>query len=61
MKRYEVHLKYGNQGQSKNNGQTVFVEAESDSTAIQIAINKLRNSNSAYRDKEIVADKVKVR
>lgn len=59
MSRFEVLLKYGDPGKSKNNSQTVVVEADSESVAMRLAVNKLKNSNAAYRDKEIEPAKVK--
>lgn len=59
MSRYEVLLKYGDPGKTKNNSQAVVVEADSESVAMQLAVNKLRNSNAAYRAKEIDPVKIK--
>jgi hypothetical protein len=59
MPKYQVSIKYGNPGQHKGNTQVITVEAESDSTAMTLATNKLKNSNSAYRDKEFEVVKVK--
>lgn len=58
MSKFNVTLKYGNPGEYKHNSQVVSVEADSEAVAIQLAINKLRNSNSVYRDKEIDAVKI---
>lgn len=59
MPKYQVSIKYGNPGQNKSSTQMVTVEAESDLTAMTLATNKLKNSNSAYRDKEFEVVKVK--
>jgi hypothetical protein len=59
MPKYQVSIKYGNPGQHKGSTQVITVEAESDSTAMTLATNKLKNSNSAYRDKEFEVVKVK--
>jgi len=53
MTKYVVKLKYGNPGEYKNTSQSVTVEADSESTAMQLAINKFKNSNSTYKNKEV--------
>ncbi len=58
MNKYRVTIKYGDPGKSKLSSQTITVEAESDSTAMRLAEAKFKNSNSAYRNKEV--DVVKV-
>ena len=55
MATYRVKVVYGNPGQNKNSSQQITVEAESDSVAIELAINKFKNSNSTYRNKEVDA------
>ncbi|SOE35285.1 hypothetical protein [Delftia acidovorans] len=61
MNKYEVKVAYGDPGKSKNSSQTILVEAESDSTAMRLAESKFKNSNSAYRNKEVEAVSVKKR
>lgn len=58
MNKYRVTLKYGDPGKYKNSSQSITVEAESDSTAMKLAENKFKNSNSTYKNKEV--DIVKV-
>ena len=58
MAKYRVTVKYGNPGEYKHNSQTFSVEAGSESTAMQLAVSKFKNSNSAYTNKEV--DVVKV-
>lgn len=58
MSKYRVTIKHGDPGKSKLSSQTITVEAESDSTAMRLAEAKFKNSNSAYRNKEV--DVVKV-
>lgn len=55
MATYRVKIAYGNPGQHKSNHQQITVEAESDAVAMELAINKFKNSNSAYRNKEVDA------
>ena len=58
MAKFRVTLKYGDPGKYKHNSQTVTVEAGSESTAMTLAINKFKNSNSTYKNKEV--DVVKI-
>lgn len=53
MARYRVRIKYGNPGEYKHNSQTVDVDAGNDSTAAQLAVSKFKNSNSAYKGKDV--------
>jgi hypothetical protein len=59
MAKYRVKIKYGNPGESKNNTQTVDVEAGSESAAMQLAINKFKNSNSTYANKDVDVVEIK--
>ena len=52
MKKYSVTVKYGDPGRPKTNSQVVSVEAESDASAMRLAVAKLINSNAFYADKE---------
>ncbi|UCV03869.1 hypothetical protein [Dechloromonas denitrificans] len=58
MTKYRVTIKYGNPGEYKNASQYITVEAESESTAMQLAVNKFKSSNAAYRNKEAEAVKI---
>ncbi|MDY0134078.1 MAG: hypothetical protein RBS14_00105 [Atribacterota bacterium] len=58
MAKYRVKIKYGNPGEHKLSSQSVTVEAGSESTAMQLAISKFKNSNAAYRNKEVEVDKI---
>jgi len=58
MNKYRVTVKYGKPGQPKYSSQRITVEAESDYTAMELAINKFKNSNLAYREMEAEATKV---
>ena len=58
MNKYDVFVKYGLPGKGKTMGQTVRVEAESDSSAIRLAEAKLKN-NSSYSKYEVSAERVK--
>ena len=53
MTKYRVTLKYGNPGEYKHSSQTVTVEANSDTVAKELAVNKFKNSNAAYKNKEV--------
>lgn len=59
MAKYQVKIKYGDPGKYKNTTQTVVVEAESESTAMKLAINKFKNSNSTYANKEVDVVEIK--
>ena len=59
MNKYRVSVKYSRPGSTSSSTQDVVVEAESDQSAMQLAVNKLKTSNSAYRDVNAVAIKVK--
>ena len=59
MAKYRVKIKYGNPGEYKHNSQTVDVEAGSESTAMQLAVNKFKNSNSAYKNKDVDVVEIK--
>ena len=61
MAKYRVKIKYGNPGEYKHNSQTIDVEVEagSESTAMQLAVNKFRNSNSAYKNKDVDVVEIK--
>lgn len=61
MNKYDVKIAYGDPGKSKNNNTTILVEAESDATAMRLAVSKFKNSNAAYRNKEVEAISVKKR
>lgn len=58
MTKYRVTIKYGNPGEHKSASQYITVEAESESTAMQLAVNKFKSSNAAYRNKEAEAVKI---
>ena len=58
MAKYSVTLKYGNPGEYKHSSQTVTVEANSESVAMELAINKFKNSNAAYKNKEVEVVKI---
>jgi len=60
MTKYVVKLKYGNPGECKNNSQSVTVQSDSESTAMQLAINKFKNSNSTYKNKEVYVVDIKI-
>lgn len=53
MAKYRVKIKYGNPGEYKHNSQTVDVDAGSESTAMQLAVSKFKNSNSTYKNKDV--------
>jgi hypothetical protein len=53
MAKYKVTLKYGEPGEYKHSSQTVTVEASSESVAMELAVNKFKNSNAAYKNKEV--------
>jgi len=53
MAKYEVKLKYGNPGKDKHDSQTVTVEANSESVAMELAVSKFKNSNAIYKNKEV--------
>ena len=59
MLKYQVTVKYGNPGEFKHNSQLITVEAETEESAMELAVNKLLNSNPTYKDKEAVALKPK--
>lgn len=59
MKKYRVTVKYGKPGEYKHNSQDITIEAGSESTAMELAINKFKASNSAYRNMEAIAVKTK--
>jgi hypothetical protein len=59
MAKYRVTIKYGDPGDYKHNSQDITVEAGSESVVMQSAANKFRNSNSAYRNKEVGVVKIK--
>lgn len=58
MAKYRVTVKYGNPGEYKHSSQTVTVEAVSESTALQLAVSKFKNSNSVYKNKEVEVVKI---
>lgn len=58
MAKFRVTLKYGDPGKHKHNSQSVTVEAGSEAVAMQLAINKFKNSNAAYENKEIEVTKI---
>lgn len=53
MAKYRVTVKYGNPGAYKNSTQSITVEAGSESVAMELAVNKFKNSNAAYQNKEV--------
>jgi len=53
MTKYRVKIKYGNPGEYKHNSQTFVVRAESESAAGQLAINNFKNSDPAYKNKDV--------
>lgn len=59
MAKFRVTVKYGDPGKTKNASQEISVEAGSEAVAVQLAPNVFRNSNSAYRNKEVDVVKVK--
>lgn len=59
MAKYMVTIKYGNPGESKNTSQIITIEAGSESAAMQLAVNKFKSSNAAYKNKEAEAVKIK--
>ena len=61
MNKYRVTIKYGDPGKYKHSSTTVDVEAESDSTAMRLAESKFKNSNGAYKNKEVDIVKVEKR
>lgn len=58
MAKYAVFIKYGQPGKPKSSGQTVYVEAESESTAMKLAVTKFKNSNASYAKVDAVAERV---
>jgi hypothetical protein len=58
MKKYRVTVKYGKPGEFKHSTQQITVEAESDSSAMQLAVSKFKNSNPAYRNMDAEAVQV---
>jgi hypothetical protein len=60
MKKYRVKIVYGDPGKHKSNYKYIEVQAESDATAITLAIAKFKNSNSAYLNKEAEAVEVRL-
>lgn len=61
MAKFRVKLKYGDPGKYKHDSQTIDVEADSEHSAEQVAVNKFKNSNSTYRNKEVEVIDVKPR
>lgn len=59
MAKFRVTVKYGNPGEYKNTSQDVTVEAGSESVAMELAVNKFKNSNAAYRNKEVDVVRIK--
>lgn len=59
MPKFRVTVKYGDPGKPKNTSQDIMVEAGSETVAMQLAANKFRNSNAAYRDKEVDVVRIK--
>jgi hypothetical protein len=59
MAKFRVTVKYGDPGKSKLSSQDVTVEAGSESVAMQLAVNQLKNSNSFYRNKEMDVVRIK--
>jgi len=53
MNKYTVKIKYGKINKPKTQTQTIEVEAESDMMASMLAINKFKNSNSAYQNMDV--------
>ena len=59
MARFRVTVKYGDPGKPKTSTRDITVDAGSESVAMQLAVNQLRNSGSSYRDKEVDVVKIK--
>ncbi len=59
MTKFKVKVKHGDPGKPKNSSQNIDVEAESESIAKELAINKFKNSNSAYKNKEVDVVEIK--
>lgn len=58
MAKYRVRVKHGKNG-AMNSVATVDVEASSESVAMELAVNKFKTSNAAYRDHDAVPVEVK--
>ncbi len=59
MANYRVKIKYGDPDKYKHNSQSITVDAENETTAMQLAINKFKNSNSTYKNKEVDVVEIK--
>lgn len=59
MRDYRVKIKYGNPGEYKHNSQDVTVKAVDETAAAQLAINKFKSSNAAYKNKDVDVVQVK--
>lgn len=59
MNKYKVKLKYGNHGEFKHNSCSENVEAEDESIAAMLAVNKFKNSNAAYKNKDVDVCEIK--
>ncbi|WP_256077719.1 hypothetical protein [Massilia sp. YIM B04103] len=53
MAKFRVTIKHGDPGKYKNSSQDITVEASSEAVALELAPNKFRSSNPAYRNKEV--------
>lgn len=59
MKKYRVTVKYGDPGKSLNLSTQITVEAENQSTAMNLAVNKFKASNPTCRNKDAIATNAK--
>ena len=59
MPKFRVTVKYGDPGKTKSTSQDITVDAGSESVAMQLAANQFRNSNAAYRNKEVDVVRIK--
>jgi len=51
MNKYRVKIAYGDPGKHKSNHQNIEVQAETDATAITLAIAKFKNSGEIIGDR----------
>lgn len=58
--KFKVKIKCGNPGEYKHGSHEIVVECENESVAIDMAINKFKNSNAVNRNKECDAVKITI-
>jgi hypothetical protein len=59
MAKFRVTIKYGDPGEFKHNSQEITVEAGSEAVAMELAVNRFKNSNAAYRNKDAEVVRIK--